>query len=586
MDTIMGTTSQPPLPDINRELYVPLAEFQALQARCEKLEEENRLYRTLISTKSELYVPLADFQALQAENAELKKENQLLREQIKTLSDEVQQLKELFKLSQLARFGKKSEIGETICSTEDTNGQSSGQEPVHVCAHTRGHPNTERGNKNKDLLKLNIPRYTVIYDLFGEDLKCKNCHELMSYIGDDESLQLDLLPSLLYLREQIQSKYACKKCNAIVMPKKELSPIPKARAGASLITEVIVNKFERHLPLYRQSQMFHTMGVDIGDNTLGRWTMQIGEALLPLYELMWELLLKERYVQIDETAINVLNPNRKGYLWCYYVRFANSKGLILYDFHIDRSSSIPSERLKGYKGLIQTDGYNGYNELGEREDITRLGCLTHARRKFTNVLKITKNKTGIAAEAVQRLKPLYAIEQFARDHKLSFRNRKRLRMKKSLPILLEFKHWVKSVKPSVPPKSQLGLAIQYFLDKWRYIIQYVHHGIAEIDTNIVENLIRPTAIGKKNFLFFHHAESGAINGMLYSFVQSCLLNGLEPRTYINYLLTKVHDIRRKTVDLQSLLPHMIEPDVLKVFAQQQIQLNREILNNIRAPPTK
>jgi transposase len=433
-------------------------------------------------------------------------------------------------------------------------------------------------------LKLKLPRYQCYYDLLEEELRCKHCGGDLILIGHDESFQFEIVPTLLYLCQHIRAKYSCQKCQTVKMPEKPISPIPKSRAGASLLTEVIINKFQRHLPMYRQSQIFHSMGVDLGDNTLGRWSMQAGEMLLPLYHAMWDTIRKQKYLQVDETPINVLKPNRKGYLWCYYAPFPDNKGLIIYDFHLSRGSEVPNAFLKEFKGLLQVDGYQGYGELEKREDITRIGCLTHARRKFATVLKITKNKKCTAAEVIERMKPLYAIEKYARENKLNHHTRKRLRQKKAWPILKALKHWLKQEKPKVPPKSQLGNAIDYMLNQWPRIIQYLRHGIAEIDTNIVENLIRPTAIGKKNYLFFKHEESGAINGLLYSLVQSALLNGLEPRTYLHYVLTKVHDLRRKKINPNDLLPHVIDRTILEAFAEKQIEHTTLVLNKAQPPP--
>ncbi len=381
-----------------------------------------------------------------------------------------------------------------------------------------------------------------------------------------------------------RKKYKCKQCQTIKMPAKPLSPIPKSRAGASLLTEVIINKFQRHLPLYRQSQMFRSAGVTLGDSTLCRWCMQVGEILLPLYEAMCDVITKQHYVQVDETPITVLNPNRKGYLWCYYAPTGDQRGLIVYDFHLSRSKNVPSEFLKDYKGIIQVDGYEGYHELEERADITRIGCLTHVRRKFAKVLKISKQKTGIAAEMIERLKPLYAIEKYAKEEKLNHRTRKRLRQKKGWPIIKAIKCWLKKEKPNVPPKSQLGNAIEHFLNQWQRVTQYLRHGIAEIDTNIVENLIRPTAIGKKNYLFFQHEASGMLNGALYSLVQSALLNELEPRTYIHYVLTKAHDMRRKQINPYDLLPHIIDKNALDEFAARQQKQATFVMNALQPPP--
>jgi len=552
-----GVQNEQAITSVSRQAYVPIAEFQALEKHCEKLT---------------------------AENQALRQENQALKAEVQALREEVRQLKEMFKLGQLAQFGKQSEVGEAICDAATTDDSGQSNEGVTVSAHTRKSPTSKRKNTNDDLLKLNLPRHQIFYDLLENELTCEHCGDDLKPMGHDESLQLALIPSLLYLCQHIRKKYKCTQCHTVKMPEKPMSPIPKSRASASLLTEIVINKFQRHLPLYRQSQMFRSLGVTLGDSTLSRWCMQVGEILLPLYEAMCNVIIKQHYLQVDETPITVLNPNRKGYLWCYYALLGESKGLIVYDFHLSRGKEVPGEFLKDYKGLIQVDGYEGYYELEQRKDITRIGCLTHVRRKFAKVLKISKNKTGIAAEVIERLKPLYSIEKYAKEHKLDHRTRKRLRQKQAWPILKALKRWLKKEKPKVPPKSQLGNAIEHFLSQWHRVTQYLQHGIAEIDTNIVENLIRPIAIGKKNYLFFHHEASGAINGALYSLVQSALLNKLEPRTYINYVLTKAHDMRQEKVNPHDLLPHIIDKNVLEEFAAKQREQARVVMNAMQPPP--
>jgi transposase len=240
---------------------------------------------------------------------------------------------------------------------------------------------------------------------------------------------------------------------------------------------------------------------------------------------------------------------------------------------------VVEERLATYEGLVQTDGYSGYNKLRKRETIEGLGCLTHVRRKFDEVKKVVKNATGIAAEAIQRLKPLYALEARMREAGYDFKTRKQLRQKIAKPILQEFYRWLKQIKPAVPPKSQLGEAIQYALNQRRYVIKYLRHGMAEIDTNNVENKIRDIAIGKRNWLFMGNKEAGIVHALFFSLVLSAILNNLNPRIYIHYLTMQLHEIRQGKVDPKTLLPHLIDPQLLQVFAKQQLDKAKTFFNS-------
>lgn len=489
------------------------------------------------------YTACEKITVLQTENARLIEENK--------------RLQELLKLAQQNRFGKKSETGELPASPETV-------ETITVAAHTRKKKTQGR------LIDLSaLPRHIVYHDLPENQKSCACCQNPLKPMGTDVSEQLEVIPQRLYVEEHVRYKYACPHCETVVMSPKEPAPIPKALAGGSLLTEVIINKYQYHLPLYRQSKIFASHQAIIPDNTLGNWVMKVGDALMPLYEAFWEALLSSGYLQVDETPIKVLNPNKKGYLWVYYAPHLG-KGLIAFEFDLTRKGSVAEERLSPYNGLLQTDGYNGYQKLRQRDGIEGLGCLTHARRKFAEVVKISKNKEGIAAQAIERLAPLYVLEARMRDNKYSFQARKHLRQKIAYPILQNFKRWLKQTAPRVPPKSALGEAIQYTFNQWPYLIKYCRHGMAEIDTNWVENKIRDIAIGKKNWLFMGNEDSGTVHALFYSLILSSVANNLNPRIYLHYLIMQVHAIRRKEVDPKQLLPHTIDPAILETFAQQQL----------------
>jgi hypothetical protein len=193
-----------------------------------------------------------------------------------------------------------------------------------------------------------------------------------------------------------------------------------------------------------------------------------------------------------------------------------------------------------------------------------------------------KNKDGIAAEAINRLKPIYALEKRMRDAGISFHTRKRLRQKYAKPLLEEFRIWLKQIKPKVPPKSKLMEAIKYMLNQWPYITAYLRHGKVEIDNNWIENQNRPVALGRRNWLFMGNKDSGIINAIWYTLVQSALLNNLNPRVYIHYLLTQTHAIRKNSVDVATLLPHTIDHAILQNFAKEQMALTQELFNSLSA----
>lgn len=502
---------------------------------------------------------------LEAELQMAREEISALKASVSQLTEELNRLKEQLALAQHRRFGKKSELGEPISAGEPST-------LTHISAHAR-----KKKTKGRLIDLSLLPRWTVYHDLPDGEKICTCCQQPLRHIGKDISEQVEVLPQRLYVQEHVRYKYACAHCKTICMSPKDKAPIPKALAGASLLTEVIINKYQYHLPLYRQSKILASFHAIIPDNTLGNWVMTVGNALMKIYEALWEAVLTARYLQVDETPIKILNPEKKGYLWCYYAPHEGA-GLVIFEISLTRGGHVAEERLASYEGLLQTDGYPGYTKLRKRENIEGFGCLTHARRSFDEVLKISKNKEGIAAEAIERLKPLYALEANMRDKKYNFKIRKRLRQKIARPILQDFYRWLKKMAPQVPPKSQLGLAIQYTFNQWPYLIKYLRHGMAEIDTNWVENKIRDIAIGKKNWLFMGNKDSGVVHALFYSLVLSCIANRLNPRLYLHFLIVQIHNIRQGKIDPRQLLPHTIDHGLLKTFAEEQLDVARAVLN--------
>lgn len=494
------------------------------------------------------------------EDNDLKAENERLQEELLLLRQKI--------------FGKSSEtqIGEPML-TVDANGPG---ETIIVAAHTRSKKAKIRG-RNIDTSLL--PRYKVYHDLEPTQHTCQCCNNNLVKIGQDVCEQLEILPKLIYVVEHTRYKYACRTCHTLIMAPKPPSPLPKALAGGSLLAEVAVSKYQYHSPLYRQSKIFASFNADIPDNTLGNWMMQSGSQLMEcLAEPLWQAALADRYLQVDESPVKVQTADKKGYLWTYYAPYVGG-GLVMFEFNLTREGSVAEQRLATFKGLLQTDGYYGYNNLRKREDITGLGCNTHARRKFSDVLKISKNITGVAAEFIARVKPLYALEVKMRDLNVSFHTRKRLRQKQAWPVFKALRPWLKQQLTKTPPRSKLAQALKYTLNQWPYLIAYLRHGKAEIDTNWVENEIRPSAIGKKNWLFMNNEDSGAVNAFWFSLVQSALINKLNPRIYIHFLLMNIHKLRRKDINPITFMPHLIDKDLLKKFEAEQIALAKQVLDS-------
>lgn len=497
-----------------------------------------------------------------------------LHECVVSLKEENASLKELLRLQQDRLFGMKSEASSNIMpatTSADTVEEPLETKTIVIPTHTRRIP--PRGKRQLDINQL--PKYKQLYDLPDANKICACCGGVLHVIGKDKSEQLEIIPVQYCIVEYTRLKYGCRSCESVVMAPKSPAPLPKAIAGASLLTDVVLNKYQYHLPLYRQSKIMQSYGITISDKTLANWVMASGEALLKIYEAMW-VILQHRYLQVDETPVKVLETNKNGYVWTYFAPNVG-KGLVVFEFSLTRAGSVAVERLKTFKGLLQTDGYAGYEALRKRDGIVAFGCFSHVRRKFSEVVKISGDKEGIAAEMIERMKPLYALEARMREAGADHRTRKRLRQKIARPILKDIHRWLRSIKDKVLPKSKLGGAIAYTLKQWPYLIAYLRHGMAEIDTNYVENKIRDIALGKKNWLFIGNENCGKIHALWYSLIISAVINNLNPRVYIHYLLTKVHELRRGEIDPAILLPDRINTEELEQFSKDQIEFGKKML---------
>lgn len=335
--------------------------------------------------------------------------------------------------------------------------------------------------------------------------------------------------------EIIRPKYGCRNCEEGVkivdLPK---TAIPKSVVTPGTLSHIILSKYEDHMPLYRQEKIFQRMGVDIPKNTLCTWVMRCGELLTPLYKLLKQELLKSVYIQADETPVRVLKHEKlKHYMWVYLSR---DKKILIYDYHQSRSGAVVRDFLNGFKGLLQTDGYSGYNQV---LNIIHAACWAHVRRKYVDIIKNHK-KHGIAKKAVELIGQLYAIERAIKYY--SHEERKKYRQSNVSPILNKLKNLLNEKIHKVLPKSPLGRAITYNLKLWDKLIIYLDYGQMEVDTNLVENSIRPFALGRRNWLFKGSTNGARASSIIYSLLLTCRYNLIEPYAYMKYVLYKLPKI--------------------------------------------
>jgi transposase len=367
-------------------------------------------------------------------------------------------------------------------------------------------------------------------------------------ISEERTSQLDWVAPKIIKRVFIRPRYV--KAERFALSPLPPQPIEQGMVGPGLLAQILVSKYEHHLPLCRQEQMFRQQfGVELSRKTMGSWVGQSVELLKPVYWVIREDLQRGHYLQADETPIRYLDPDVKGksqqgYLWTY----SRPGGDVLFEWRVSRSREGPMEFLKNFRGKLQTDGYSAYESLAkERDDLTLIGCWAHARRGFHEALTESK----LAAWFVRQIGLLYAVEKELREKKAGPQLRAAMRTWQSRPVLARLRQAMELVRGRTLPQGLLGQAIDYALKRWEALTRFVDDGVLEIDNNLIENAIRPSAIGKKNWLFIGHPEAGERSAVIYTLLGSCRRHGINPFDYLKDLFTrlpsaKITEIRQFT----------------------------------------
>ena len=367
-------------------------------------------------------------------------------------------------------------------------------------------------------------------------------------IGKKITEVLEYKPGKLFVRQIVRPQYKVKE--KIVIADLPSLPLPKSNAGSSLLAHILVSKFVDHLPLYRQVQQFKRQNLFVNNSTVNNWTNKSIRLLVPLYELLKKQTLETDYIQVDESPIEVQDEKKKeklhkGYMWVFRNPLNN---LVFFNYNSSRKGEVVETILKYFQGALQTDAYKGYLKLASNANITSLACMAHVRRKFD---KAKENDLERAEFALLKFQELYAIERNAKEE--SPDKRYELRQKLAKPILEEFAIWLKDNKASVTPKSKIGEAINYTINLWQSLNNYLLDGRYEIDNNKIENTIRPLALGRKNYLFAGSHDAAQNIAMMYSFFATCKVNDTNPLEWLTYVFNNILDC--KTSQLHKLLPN-------------------------------
>lgn len=375
-------------------------------------------------------------------------------------------------------------------------------------------------------------------------------------IGEEITEELEYEPGKLYVNRIIRSKYAKPNNEGIITAPMIERPLPKAIAGAGLLAQIVIDKYVDHLPLYRQTERFKREGIQIPYSTLTDWVSGTCKLITPLYDALKTLILQSNYLHVDESPIKVLDKDKKGethrgYFWVYH---NSTEGMVFFEYRPGRGREGPEEMLKNFKGYLQTDGYPLYDFFKQKEDITGLHGMAHARRMFYDALE---NDKARAEYALQQFALLYNTERKAKQEALDETTIMKLRQTQAVPVLQAFEKWMKEQYIQVPPKSAIAKALQYCLGRWNELMLYTSDGKLNIDNNPVENSIRPVAIGRKNYLFAGSHEAAARSAMLYSLLGTCKLHQINPFIWLRDILQRLpsHPINK----INELLPQNWSP---------------------------
>lgn len=499
-------------------------------------------------------------------------------EQITEQEQQIEQLHEWVRLLRHQKFGRRSEklpsehpglfneAEKTLDAEADTETEAAEEDDsVEIPAHRR----RKRGRRP---LPEFLPRVEVLRDLPEGEKVCAEHQTPLVELGRDVCEQLEIIPAQVYVVREIRPKYVCPDCDAAGVKSMPATPrlIPKGIASPSLLAHVAVSKYVDALPLYRQERMLERAGVDLGRATLANWMVSFGTKVQPLIDAMREELLAYDLLQMDETTFPVLKepgkaPSSDGYLW---VQRGGERDhpLLLYEYDRSRSGAVAKRLLESFKGYLQTDGYIGYDAIGSRDEIVHVGCFAHARRKFYEAVKgggqqkASKRSSRLskARQGLEFIRKLYQIERRVED--ATPEERYRVRQEQAKPQLEKLRSWLDETLGTVPPKSLTGQALTYLNGQWPKLVRYADDGRIRIDTNLVENAIRPFVVGRKNWLFSDTVRGARASANLFSLIETAKVNGLEPFAYLRYLADRLPTAEF----VRPLLPHHLAPTDLQI----------------------
>jgi transposase len=406
----------------------------------------------------------------------------------------------------------------------------------------------EKQKPARRLLPEHLPREEVLHPAA---CACPNCGAALRRIGEEATETLDYVPGRFKVIRHVREKLSCRACETVVAAPAPDHAITRGRAGAGLLAHIVVSKYDDHLPLYRQAEIFAREGVGLETSTLSGWVGATAAALAPLVDALAAEAMTSDTLHVDDTPVPVLAPGtgktKTGRLWVY-VRderpFAGARppaALLFYS--PDRKGEHPQAHLQAFRGVIHADGYAGFNELFAGNRIAEAACWAHVRRKFFDVDAATGSP--IAQEALKRIGDLYGVEKTIAGSPPD--QRRAERQQRSKPIAEALRAWADETLPKLSRKSELAKAFRYMRSlsrsrsRWKALLRCLDDGRLALDNNPAERALRCVAIGRKNYLFAGSDAGGRRAAALYSLIESAKLNGLNPQHYLADVLARIAD---------------------------------------------
>jgi transposase len=475
---------------------------------------------------------------------------------------EIESLKLLILKLKRMQFGPRSEkltrdIAQLELQLEDLEAAQAAAEPTLTPAAEVKEQAARKPARRP--LPAELPR--EIETIAPRQTACPDCGGALRLLGEDVCETLEYIPARFKVIRTVRPKLSCGCCARILQEPAPNRPVARGLAGPGLLAHVLVAKYSDHLPLYRQSEIYARQGIELERSTLADWVGGASRTLQPLVEALQRYVLSAEKLHGDDVPVPVLEPGngktKTGRLWTYVRddRPAGSEAAsaVWFAYSPDRKGEHPAGHLKNYRGILQADGYAGFNRLYEKGGIREAGCWAHVRRKFHDLYQA--HRSPVAKEAMERIGQLYGIEKEIRGR--SPAERRGMRQTRSRPLLDSLLAWLKATVSKMSRKSDVALAIQYALGRWDALMLFCEDGRVEMDNNAAERALRAVALGRKNYLFAGSDAGGERAAAIYSLIGSAKLNGIDPEAYLTAVLQKIadHPVKR----IEELLPWNVFP---------------------------